>query len=415
MKNTTANGPLQGLRVLELGHYVAGPHCTHLLADLGAEVIKIEPPEGDPLRQLGAKKDGHSLWWSSISRNKQCIAVDLRTSEGRQIVRDIVPHVDVVVENFRAGQLEHWELGWDHLRAINPRLVMTRISGFGQDGPYSDRVAFAVIGESYGGLRYITGPVNKGTPEPPVRSAISLGDSIAGTMAAFGTLAAVHEIQRAGERAIGRCVDVAMYEAVFSMLESMVTDFDVLGEVRQPSGSSLPTVSPSNIYRCADDSWIAISVASNPLFRRLALAMERPDILDRAEFADNSARVAHREALDGVIGQWMQARSGAEAERWLQDAGIPASRIFSIDQCATDPHYLARDAVTRVSDPLLGNILQPGIFPKFTGSNSPAIGWTGAPVGAHTAAVLEDLLNYSRDDIAHLARTGAIKAPSLSP
>ncbi len=413
MSMPQASGPLQGLRVLELGHYVAAPHCTHLLADLGAEVIKVEPPDGDPLRHLGAKKDGHSLWWSSISRNKQCIALDLRTPEGRQVVRELVPHVDVVVENFRAGQLEQWELGWEQLHAINRRLVMTRISGFGQDGPNSDRVAFAVIGESYGGLRYITGPAGQNAAEPPVRSAISLGDSIAGLMAAFGTMSAMHEVLRAGEHAVGRCVDVAMYEADFSMLESMVTDDDVLGEIRQPSGSSLPTVSPSNVYRCADDTWIAISVASNPLFRRLAHALDRPDILERAEFADNGARVRHREELDGVIGQWMRARAGREAEQWLQDKGIPASRILSIDQCAADPHYHAREAVTRVADPLLGNVLQPGIFPRFTGNNAPGICWTGAPVGAHTAAVLQDLLGYSPDRIADLARAGVVKAPSL--
>ncbi|HEY4252097.1 MAG TPA: CoA transferase [Roseomonas sp.] len=399
-----ATPPLAGFRILELGHFVAAPFATRLLADLGAEVIKIEPPQGDPVRQWGARHAGHAPWWSVHARNKKCITLDLKQPAATAIVLDLVKHCDALVENFRPGHLDRLGLGRAALLAARPDLVIARISGYGQDGPYRDKPAFGVIGEAIGGLRHLTDQVPGTSDLPPVRTGISLGDSVAGIYAALGVVAA---LLRRGRDGRGGEIDVALTEAVFSLLEGALPDYGSLSIIRQPSGGGIPTAAPTNAYRARDGVWVLIAANSDPLFRRLATRMGHPALSDDARFADNQSRVRNVRELDALIGAWAAEQDAAELERALEEAGIPSTRVFTIADCAADPQFRARGMVQPVTDPLHGEMLHPGVVPRIDGVD-PTPRWTGPAIGTFNEAVLGDLLGIDAAQIASLRRDGAI-------
>jgi crotonobetainyl-CoA:carnitine CoA-transferase CaiB-like acyl-CoA transferase len=384
-KTVSAAGPLAGLRVLELGSLIAGPFCGRILADFGADVIKIEPPgEGDPLRTWSLVTDHGSLWSMVQSRNKRSVAVDLREPDGRELVRRLAAQCDVLIENFRPGRMEAWGLGYEALAAERPSLVMVRISGYGQTGPYSQRPGFGNIAEAMGGLRYITGFPDR----PPLRVGLSIGDSIAALYATIGALLALHEARTSGR---GQVVDVALTEAVFSMLESIVPEYGHDGRVRERTGNLLGGAAPTNTYRTGDERWLAIGANGDGIFRRFSAAIGRPEWLVDPRFATNQARREHAQQLDRLIGEWVGARPLAESMDILAQAGVPAGPVYSVEDIAADPQYQARDMLVDVADPRLGHLLMPGIVPRL--SRTPgAIRWAGPDLGAHTAEVLAELL-----------------------
>lgn len=390
--------PLAGVRVLELGHYVAAPFATRLLGDLGAEVIKIEPPGGDPVRQWGQRYQGSAPWWSVHARNKRCITLDLKKPEARAIVLDLIKHCDALVENFRPGQLERMGLGAAALRGVRPDLVIARISGYGQDGPDRDKAAFGVIGEAVGGLRHLTNHPPGTSDLPPVRVGVSIGDSIAGIYAALGVVAALLRRQRTG--APGD-VDVALTESVFSLLEGALPEYGALGTIRQPSGGGIATAAPSNAYRTRDAIWVLIAANSDPLFRRLATEMGQPDLATHADYAGNQQRVANAAALDRLIGDWTAGLDAAELEAALRRADIPHTRVFTIADIAADAQFRARGMVQQVDDPLLGPVLHPGMVPRMD-SQPAAPRTTGPAIGADNEAILTGLLGYTAERFAVL-------------
>jgi crotonobetainyl-CoA:carnitine CoA-transferase CaiB-like acyl-CoA transferase len=384
-ETVSSAGPLAGLRVLELGSLIAGPFCGRILADFGADVIKIEPPgEGDPLRTWSLVTDHGSLWSMVQSRNKRSVAVDLREPDGRELVRRLAAQCDVLIENFRPGRMEAWGLGYEALAAERPSLVMVRISGYGQTGPYSQRPGFGNIAEAMGGLRYITGFPDR----PPLRVGLSIGDSIAALYATIGALLALHEARISGR---GQVVDVALTEAVFSMLESIVPEYGHDGRVRERTGNLLGGAAPTNTYRTDDERWLAIGANGDGIFRRFSAAIGRPEWLVDPRFATNQARREHAQQLDRLIGEWVGARPLAESMEILAQAGVPAGPVYSVEDIAADPQYQARDMLVDVADPRLGHLLMPGIVPRL--SRTPgAIRWAGPDLGAHTAEVLAELL-----------------------
>ncbi|MGI4796237.1 MAG: CaiB/BaiF CoA transferase family protein [Janthinobacterium lividum] len=394
--------PLAGIRVLELGHYVAAPFATRLLGDLGADIIKIEPPGGDPVRQWGARYKGSAPWWSVHARNKRCISLDLKKPEARAIVLDLIRSCDALVENFRPGQLAKMGLGEAELRAVKPDLVIARISGYGQDGPGRDQAAFGVIGEAIGGLRHLTDHAPGTSDLPPVRVGVSIGDSVAGIYAAFGVVAALLRRDRTGR---GGDIDVALSEAVFSLLEGALPEYGALGTVRQPSGGGIATAAPSNAYRSRDGIWMLIAANSDPLFRKLAGLMGKPALADDAEYSGNQARCANVGTLDRIIGDWSATLDSDALDTALAGAGIPHTRVFTVADIAADPQFRARQMVQEVNDPELGAILHPGVVPKIDGL-SPMPRSTGPAIGADTAEVLGDLLGYDADKIAALQAEG---------
>lgn len=394
--------PLAGIRVLELGHYVAAPFATRLLGDLGADIIKIEPPGGDPVRQWGARYKGSAPWWSVHARNKRCISLDLKKPEARAVVLDLIRSCDALVENFRPGQLAKMGLGEAELRAVKPDLVIARISGYGQDGPGRDQAAFGVIGEAIGGLRHLTDHAPGTSDLPPVRVGVSIGDSVAGIYAAFGVVAALLRRDRTGR---GGDIDVALSEAVFSLLEGALPEYGALGSVRQPSGGGIATAAPSNAYRSRDDIWMLIAANSDPLFRKLAALMGQPALADDPDYSGNQARCANVAALDRVIGDWSATMDAAALDAALAGAGIPHTRVFTVADIAADPQFRARQMVQEVDDPELGAILHPGVVPRMDGL-SPMPRSTGPAVGADNAEILRDLLGYDADRIAALQAEG---------
>src|SRR5688500_4048314 len=374
-------GPLSGIRVLELGSLIAGPFCGKTRADFGAEVIKVEPPgEGDPLRRWRRMRNGVSLWWHVQSRNKKSITVDLRQPEGQAIVRRLARECDIAIETFRPGALERWNLGWDTLSRENPNLVLVRISGYGQTGPYRGRPGFAAIGEAMGGMRYITGFPDR----PPVRPNLSVGDTLASLHGVIGALLALHHVTSGGP---GQVIDVALYESVFNVTESLLPEYDAQRVIRERSGSTLPGIAPSNLYPCSDGSYVLIAGNADALYRRLISAIGREDLRDDPGLARNDGRAAQMERIDEAIAAWTAQRTQDEILLEMQKAEVPAGRIYTAADIAADPHYAARGMIQQV---LAGDgepLRVPGIVPKL--SATPGAIRTPAPkLGEHTEEVL---------------------------
>jgi len=385
------SGPLAGLKVLELGHYIAAPFCTRILADLGAEVIKVEPPGGDPFRGWGAARDGHSVWFSIHGRNKLSVVLDLKRQH--DIALKLAARADVLVENLRAGQLERLGLAPAVLHAVNPRLVIARISGYGQDGPYRDKPAFGAIGEAMGGLRHLTAHPAGTTQLPPPRCGISISDDLAGMYAAIGLLSALWQRDAGEKTGRGRVIDVNLVDSVFSLMEGMLPEYALDGRVRQPVGAAIETAAPTNTYPCADGKWLCVAGNSDLIFRRLMAAIGRPDLAADPRYATNGDRCARRADLDAAIAAWTKQHPAREAEAVLEAAEVPCSRLFDIADCAQDPHFLARKSVLRVDDPLIGPTLHPGPTIRLDGqAPEDVVAWPGPAAGAHTDYVLQDLL-----------------------
>ncbi len=394
-------GPLAGLKVLELGQLIAGPYCTRLMAEFGAEVIKIEPPAGgDPLRQWRKLHNGTSLWWFAQARNKKSVTANLRLPEGQDIVRKLALQADIVVENFRPGAMEKWGLGYDALSASNPGLIMVRLSGYGQTGPYRDQPGFGAIGEAMGGIRYVTGYPDR----PPVRAGVSFGDSVAALYGVMGAMMALRAREQHGGR--GQVVDVALYEAVFSLMESTVPEFDRFNFVRERTGASLPGIVPSNTYATRDHRFVVIGANGDSIFKRLMQVIGRPDLAADPSLERNEGRVQRTEELDEVIGDWCAQHDLTRVLEVLAKADVPSGKIYDASDIVNDPHYLARGMIEqcRLAD---GSSLKlPGIMPKL--SQTPGeTRWLGPELGAHTAEVLQGL-GYSDTDIASLKSRGAI-------
>ncbi len=396
-------GPLEGIRVLEMGQLIAGPFCGQLLADFGAEVVKIEPPKtGDAMRQWGrTDADGHTLWWPVIARNKKSLTLNLRDSRAQDIVKALVAKTDILVENFRTGRMEEWGLGYDVLSKINPGLIMVRITGFGQTGPYSDRAGFASVCEAMGGLREISGHPDR----PPVRMGISLGDTLAGQNGFQGALLALQHRNSTGD---GQMVDASIYESVLSVMESLVSEYDGGGHVRQRSGSILPGIAPSNAYPTKDGGTIIIGANQDSLFRRLTALMGQPELADDERFRDHQARGRNQAEIDAIIGEWTRTKPAKELVDELAGVAVPAGPTYRAKDMLEDPHFQARESVTRVDDPTLGrSIAMQNVFPRLSASPG-TIRHTGPALGQHTTQVLAEWLGYSDNEIARLDADGVI-------
>jgi len=398
----TPSGPLSDLRVVEMGQLVAGPFCGQLLGDFGAEVIKLEPPgAGDPMRQWGREKPhGRSLWWPVIARNKKSVTCDLRSAEGQDLARRIVDRADVVVENFRPGTLERWGLGFDRLRESNPGLVLVRVTGFGQTGPYAPRAGYGSIGEAMGGVRHVTGDPDNA----PSRAGISLGDSLAAVFATIGALGAVHNRQRTGR---GQIVDSAIYEAVLAMMESLLPEWAVAGYQRERTGSVLPNIAPSNVYPTRSGEMVLVAANQDTVFTRLAAAMDRPDLAEDPRYATHAARGRNMAELDELIARWTAGFGTGELLGRLHDGGVPAGRIYTARDMFEDPHFAAREAIVRLAHPDFGELPMHNAFPRL--SETPgAVRHSGPALGEHNADVYGGLLGIAGDDLAALAERGVI-------
>jgi formyl-CoA transferase len=393
--------PLAGLKVVELGTLIAGPFASRICAEFGAEVIKVESPDGgDPLRKWRKLYEGTSLWWFVQARNKRSITLNLKHEDGREVLKKLLAEADILIENFRPGVLEKLGLGWDVLHELNPKLVMVRLSGFGQSGPMKDQPGFGAVGESMGGLRYITGFEDR----PPVRTGISIGDSIAALWGVIGALMALRHREVNGGN--GQVVDVALYEAVFAMMESMVPEFDVFGFIRERTGNIMPGITPSSIHTCADGKHIQIGANGDAIFQRFMRAIDRQDLADAPDLADNAGRDARRDELYGVIDRWAASLPLSEVEAILVRAEVPASRIYSAEDMFADPQFLAREMFLQAKLPDGKPFKMPGIVPKL--SETPGgVEWTGPALGEHNAQVLGEL-GYSAEHIAALKAGGAI-------
>lgn len=401
METKPPAGPLAGLKVVELGQLIAGPFAAKTLADFGADVVKIEPPgAGDPLRNWRMLKDGTSVWWQVQSRNKRSVALDLRQADAQEIVRKLAAEADVLIENFRPGAMEGWGLDPQQLVEANPRLVVLRISGYGQTGPYRDRPGFGVVGEAMGGLRHLTAEPGR----VPVRVGVSIGDTLAALHGVIGILMALHERQRSGR---GQVIDVALYEAVFNCMESLLPEYSAFGAVRGPGGSALPGIAPSNAYLCSDGGYALIAGNGDSIFKRLMATIARDDLGNDPALADNAGRVKRVAEIDAAIGAWTKTRTVDEVLRALDAAAVPAGRIYTVADIAADPHYAARGMLheVRLAD---GEALTvPGIVPKL--SRTPGAHQRNAPrLGQDTDAVMREL-GISDEQIAALKSRGVIK------
>jgi formyl-CoA transferase len=396
----TKTPPLKGIKVIELGTLIAAPFCSRILAEFGAEVIKIESPDGgDQLRQWRKMYEGTSLWWYVQSRNKKSLTVNLRVPEGQAIVRKLCADADIVIENFRPGALEKWNLGYDELAKINPRLIMVRLSGYGQTGPDRDKPGFGVIGESKGGLRYVTGYADR----PPVRLGISIGDSIA---ALYGVIGAMMALQHRHTSGRGQMVDVALYEAVFSMMESLVPEFDVLGFVRERAGNALPGIVPSNTYPTRDGKFVIIGANNDAIFKRLMKAINRNDLANDAQLATNAGRVPRTAEIDGAIGAWTAAHDLDTVLAALDAVDVPSAKVYDVADIVKDAQYLARGMIEQHQLPDGKPVKLPGIVPKL--SDSPgATAWLGPKLGEHNAELLS-ALGYDAAAQAALKKSGVI-------
>jgi formyl-CoA transferase len=388
-------GPLAGLRVIELGTLLAGPFCGQLLGDFGAEVIKVEPPgQGDPMRVWGREKaHGKSLWWPVVARNKKAITLDLRQADGQALLKDLVRQSDFLLENFRPGTMEKWGLGWSELSAINSRLIMIRVSGFGQTGPYSRQAGFGAIGEAMGGLRYVVGDPST----PPSRMGISIGDSLAATFACIGALSALHHRDKTGR---GQVVDSAIYEAVLNMMESLVTEYDKAGYVRERTGAILPNVAPSNVYRTAD-GMVLIAANQDTVFSRLAEAMGQPDLATNPKYSTHGARGAHQAELDALVESWTSTLTTRAVLDAMDQFGVPAGLIYRAPDMLEDPHFKARDAIVSVPHPDFGELRMQNVAPKL--SETPGAVRSPSPaLGQHNDEIYLDVLGLSPERYAEL-------------
>lgn len=390
-------GALHGLRLIEMGQLIAGPFCGQLMADHGADVIKIEPPQvGDAMRQWGRNKP---VWWPVIGRNKKSITLNLREKRGQELARKLIDTADFLLENFRPGTIEKWGMGYDSLSQTNPGLIMIRVSGFGQTGPYAGRAGYGSIGEAMGGMRNLAGDPST----PPSRIGLSIGDSLAATYACLGALMALHHRHVTGR---GQVVDSAIYEAVLAMMESTIPEYTEAGFVRERTGSILPKVAPSNVYPTKDGD-ILIGANQDSVWRRLAAAMGRPELGEDPRFSSHIARGEHQEELDALIMAWTQGFASVELLDLLGEHGVPAGKIFKAPDMLEDPHYKAREAVVKVEHPAFKNIYMQNVFPKL--SDTPGeVDWPGPELGAHNEEIYCGALGLSKADLQTLSRDGII-------
>lgn len=395
---------LAGLKVLEMGQLIAGPSTGRMFAEFGAEVIKIESPQnGDPIRSWRVVENGTSLWWYVQSRNKKSVAIDLNDSEGQDLIKRFAKEVDIIIENFRPGKMEKWGIGYEQLKKINPNLIMVRVSGYGQDGPYRDKPGFGSIGEAMGGLRYLTGYPDR----PPTRVGISIGDSISSLYAVIGAMFAIYhrDVKGTGQ---GQFIDVALYESIFSLMESMLPEYDRKGFIRERTGSTLPGITPSNTYLCQDGKYVVIGANGDGIFKRLMAVIGYPEYAEDARFGNNAQRSNHAEFLDGIIEKWTKSLPISDVLSILDEAKVPAGSIYSIKDIVTDPHYLARQMIQEVEVEGIGKLKVPGIVPKL--SETPGeIQWAGPKLGQHTRQILNSTLSMSDENITKLLEKGIIR------
>ncbi len=397
------NRPLDGVRVIEMGSLLAGPFCGQLLADFGAEVIKIEPPgKGDPMREWGRhRKEGRTLWWPIIARNKKSVTLNLREKEGQEFARKLIAEADVLVENFRPGTMERWGIGYEELSEVNPGLVMVRVSGYGQTGPYRDQAGFGAIGEAMGGIRHVTGFPDQAPP----RAGISLGDSLAATFGALGALTALYHREAHGGK--GQVVDVGIYEAVLALMESTIPEYVLASQVRGRTGTVLPFVAPSNIYLTKDEDYILIAGNADTVFGRLAEALGHPEWAEDKRYSTHHARGENMEEIDTMISDWTSGRTVDEVLETMREAGVPAGKVFTAKDMLEDPQYAARENVVEVEDPEIGSFPMQNVVPRL--SETPGeVRWTGPSLGEHNEDVYGKVLGLNEKDLGGLRERGIV-------
>ena len=402
IRDPNLSGPLTDLRVIEMGQLLAGPFCGQLLADFGAEVIKIEQPGiGDPMRQWGREKPhGKSLWWPVIARNKKSVEINAREKDGQELIRTLVKDADILLENFRPGTMEKWGLGYDELAKINPRLVMIRVSGYGQTGPYAKKAGYGAIGEAMGGLRYVVGDPST----PPSRMGISIGDTLAATFACLGGMMALHSVHRTGR---GQVVDSAIYEAVLNVMESLITEYDKAEYIRERTGAILPNIAPSNVYPTKDGKFVLIAANQDTVFIRLAAAMGRPELAEDARYKTHSARGRSQRELDALIAEWSSTMNASELGSVLDEHGVPRGDIYRAPEMLEDAHFKARDAIVKVMHPTFGDLSMQNVAPKLSATPGKVVS-SGPELGAHNDEVFRKLLSLDNARIADLAARGIV-------
>jgi len=401
-RDPTRSGPLTDVRVVEMGQLLAGPFCGQLLGDFGAEVIKIEQPgAGDPMREWGREKPhGQSLWWPVIARNKKSVEINAREREGQELIRALAAEADILLENFRPGTMEKWGLGYDELSRVNPRLVMIRVSGYGQTGPYAGKAGYGAIGEAMGGLRHVVGDPST----PPSRMGISIGDTLAATFACLGGLMALHAARRTGR---GQVVDSAIYEAVLAVMESLVTEYDKAGYIRERTGAILPNVAPSNVYPTRDGRFVLIAANQDTVFKRLADAMGRPELAADPRYATHSARGRHQRELDDLIADWSRTLDAATLGELLDRHGVPRGDIYRAPEMLEDAHFKAREAIVKAMHPTFGELRMQGVFPKLSETPGKVVA-CGPELGEHNDEVFRRVLGLDDARIRDLAQRGII-------
>ena len=397
--STGRKGPLTDIRLVELGQLIAGPFCGQLMADMGADVIKVEPPgQGDPMRVWG--RGDYPLWWTVCSRNKRVVTANLREAEGQALVRRLISQSDMVLENFRPGTMERWGLGYEELSRENPGLIMIRVSGYGQSGPYAKRAGYAAIGEAMGGMRYLCGEPDR----QPSRAGLSIGDTLAATFACNGALAALHHREKTGE---GQVIDASIFESVLNVMEATIPEYTVSGYIRERSGSTLPNVAPSNIYDCSDGIFL-IAANQDTVFKRLTAIMGQPELAEDERFSSHTARGANMKVLDDIINEWTKTKTVAEVEALMQEAGVPAGKIYRAPEMLEDPHYEARNAIVDAPTADWPDLKMQNIFPKMSKTQG-EIRWTGPDtLGAHNQEVYGGLLGLTAGELAELEANGII-------
>ena len=397
--STGRKGPLTDIRLVELGQLIAGPFCGQLMADMGADVIKVEPPgQGDPMRVWG--RGDYPLWWTVCSRNKRVVTANLREAEGQALVRRLISQSDMVLENFRPGTMERWGLGYEELSKENPGLIMIRVSGYGQSGPYAKRAGYAAIGEAMGGMRYLCGEPDR----QPSRAGLSIGDTLAATFACNGALAALHHREKTGE---GQVIDASIFESVLNVMEATIPEYTVSGYIRERSGSTLPNVAPSNIYDCSDGIFL-IAANQDTVFKRLTAIMGQPELAEDERFSSHTARGANMKVLDDIINEWTKTKTVAEVEALMQEAGVPAGKIYRAPEMLEDPHYEARNAIVDAPTADWPDLKMQNIFPKMSKTQG-EIRWTGPDtLGAHNQEVYGGLLGLTAGELAELEANGII-------